>query len=141
RAGAAPARAQNQTPIDSRFDPAKLATPPLRHVAPVTPGRLTLKNGVTVFLLEDHDLPVITGVIDVPATPLLEPGAKAGLARLTGEVMRSGGSAAHSGDWLDDRLAAIGASITTEINNDIAETSFRCLTDNAAEVMGLVAEV
>src|SRR5207253_1472642 len=63
------------------------------------------------------------------------------LAHLTGEVIRSGGSAAHPGDWLDDRLAAIGATITSDIDNDVAETSFRCLTENTAEVVGLVAEM
>ncbi|HEY6867479.1 MAG TPA: pitrilysin family protein [Candidatus Eisenbacteria bacterium] len=136
-ATAGTARAQ----LDSRFDPRHLTTPPLRRIETVTPQRLVLANGIVVFLLENHDLPVVTGEVDVRSTPSWIPDGRVGLGAITGEVMRSGGSAAHGGDWLDDRLAAIGASIDTRIGADLATASFRCLSDNTTEVVGLFAEV
>ena len=97
---------------DSRFDPKALTTPPLRRVQVPKPVRYVMPNGIVVFLLESHDLPVVRARANFKASPLWVPGGKAGLDGLTGEVMRSGGSVAHGGDWLDDRLAAIGALLT-----------------------------
>ena len=132
-----PARAQD----DAKFDPKKLTTPALRRVQVPKPERYVMPNGIVVFLLENHDLPVVRARALFKSSPLWIPGEKAGLGDLAGEVMRSGGTAAHSGDWLDDRLAAIGASITTSISDDYASGGFRCLTDNTGEVLSLFAEI
>jgi zinc protease len=127
--------------LDPKYDPKKLSTPALRRVQTVTPERLVLKNGMIVFLLENHDLPVVTGQANVRTTPSWIPDDKVGLGSVTGQVIRSGGSARHPGDALDDRLAAIGASIGTSIGPDIASASFRCLSDNTGEVLGLLADI
>ena len=127
--------------LDPKYDPKKLVTPPLRRVQTVTPERVVLGNGLVVFLLENHDLPVVRGQVSVRSTPSWIPDDKVGLGSITGDVMRSGGSARHPGDALDDRLAAIGASIRASVGADIASASFRCLSDNAEEVLGLFAEI
>ncbi len=132
-----PARAQD----DAKFDPKKLTTPALRRVQVPQPERYVMPNGIVVFLLESHDLPVVRARALFKSSPLWIPAEKVGLSDLTGEVIRSGGSAAHSGDWLDDRMAAIGASISTSISADQASGGFRCLTDNTGEVLSLFAEV
>jgi zinc protease len=127
--------------LDPRFDPAKLTIPPLHPVKEVKPSRAVLANGLVLYLLENHELPVVRGQAYVKGSSLWEPADKVGLGGLTGEVMRSGGSAAHTGDWLDDRLAAIGASIGTSIGEDFAGASFHCLSENTTEVLKLLAEV
>jgi len=127
--------------LDPKYDPAKLTIPPLHPVKEVKLSRHVLGNGLVLYLLENHDLPVVLGQTYVKGSSLWDPAAKVGLGGLTGEVMRSGGTAAHSGDWLDDRLAAIGAAISTGIDDDLATGGFRCLTENTAEVVGLLAEV
>ena len=127
--------------VDARFDPKQLTTPQLRRIQEVKPERTVLKNGLVVFLLENHDLPVVTGEAYVRTTPSWIPDDKVGLGFVTGEVMRSGGTDKHPGDQLDDRLAAIGASIGTEIGPDQASARFRCLTENTDEVVGLFAEI
>jgi zinc protease len=132
-----PARAQD----DAKFDPKTLTTPPLRRVQVPKPERYVMPNGIVVFLLENHDLPVVRARALFKSSPLWVAGEKAGLDDVTGEAMRSGGSAAHGGDWLDDRLAAIGASISTDVSNDQASGGFRCLADNTGEVVGLFSEV
>jgi zinc protease len=126
---------------DSKLDPKTLVTPPLRRVQVPKPERFVMPNGIVVFLLEDHELPVVRARANFKASPLWVPAEKAGLNGLAGEVMRSGGSAAHGGDWLDDRLAAIGASIGSDVGADLGGGGFRCLTENTAEVVGLFAEV
>ena len=127
--------------LDPKYDPKRLTTPPLRRIQTVTPERLVLESGLVVFLLENHDLPVVTGQVNVRTTPAWIADDQVGLGAITGQVMRSGGTARHPGDALDDRLAAIGASIGTSIGGDIANASFRCLSDNTEEVVGLFADV
>ncbi len=125
----------------SIYDPRKFPTPPIGKVSQVQPQRLVLPNGVVVYLLENHDLPVVKGIAYFPTSPTLAPADRAGLFGLTGDVMRSGGTAAHTGDWLDDRLAAIGGSVSSSLSNTFANVGFRSLTENTAEVVGLWAEV
>ena len=132
-----PARAADPT----LYDPKKIVTPPVGKIPAVKPERLALPNGVVVYLLESHELPVVRGIAYFPCTPTLTPADRAGLPTVTGEVMRTGGTAAHPGDWLDDRLAAIGASVSSNVASSLANTGFRCLSDNTAEVIGLWAEV
>lgn len=125
----------------SIYDPKRIVSPPIGRIADVKPERFTLGNGITVYLLEDHELPVVSGTAYVRTTPSFIPADRVGLGGLTGEVMRSGGTAARSGDYLDDRLAAIGASISTGIGADLATSGFRCLTDNLGEVLELWSAV
>jgi zinc protease len=134
---AAPARAADV----SIYDPRHLVTPPIGKIPAVKPERWTLPNGIVVYLLENHDLPVVRATSYFRSSPTLVAADRAGLFTTAGEVMRSGGSSAHSGDWLDDRLAAIGASISTGLTSLSGNAGFRCLSDNTPEVVGLWAEV
>lgn len=125
----------------SQYDPKKIVTPPIGKVTVPTPERLVLKNGVVVYLLENHDLPVVGGTAYFPTSPDLLPRERAGLFTLTGEALRTGGSVPHSGDWLDDRLSSIGATIGANLSPTLATTNFHCLSENTAEVVGLWAEM
>jgi zinc protease len=136
-----PAAAMAAEAIDPKFDPAKVTIPALRPIPQVTPERWVMKNGLVVYLLENHDLPVVQGTIYTRASNTWAPAEKTGLGSLSGTVMRSGGSAKAGGDFLDDRLAAIGASVNTFLGSDFGGGGFRALSENANEVIGYFAEV
>jgi zinc protease len=87
--------------------------PPLHAFKPVEPTKIELSNGVTIFLEEDHELPFISGFIRIRGGSRDEPADKVGLVSLYGETWRTSGSAAATGDALDDTLAAKAASIET----------------------------
>ena len=125
----------------SIYDPRNFTIPPIGKIPAVKPERVALPNGGVLYLLEDHALPTVRGVAYFSSSPTLVSADRAGLAELVGTVIRSGGTAAHSGDWLDDRLAAIGASLNSNVGATLANTGFRCLTENTAEVVGLWAEM
>ena len=125
----------------TRYDPKKIVTPPIGKIPAAKPERYELPNGIVVYLLENHDLPVVKGTAYFAMSPALIPADRAGLAGVTGDVMRSGGTAAHTGDFLDDRLAAIGASVRSTLSSGQASTGFRCLTENTSEVIDLWADV
>lgn len=128
-------------PMDSKFDPKSISTPALNPIKKVSPIRYVLPNGLVVYLLEDHSLPRVRGEFVSRTSAVWIPDSKAGMGGMTGEVMRSGGTAAHPGDWMDDRLGSIGASISTSLTTDQCGGSFSCLAENTAEVVALFSEV
>ena len=127
--------------LNKKYDPSRVKLPPLGEIPAIQPERYELPNGAAVYLLENHELPVVRGIVYFRSTSAWESADKVGLAAMTGQVMRSGGSASYPGDWLDDRLGQIGATISTSIGGDFATGSFRTLSEHAEEVVGLWANV
>ncbi len=93
----------------------KLKYPPLRQVQIPEPLRFQLSNGMIVYLLEDHTLPLIEGSVLVRTGSQYEPADKIGLGSLTGQVMRTGGTTTKTGDEIDEILEKVGASVETYI--------------------------
>jgi zinc protease len=116
RPGKAPATSPSQA------QPWKtIPIPPLHPFKPVQPRRIELSNGLTIFLQEDHELPFINGSILIRGGSRDEPAAKIGLVSLYGQSWRTSGTAAVSGDALDNLLAVKAASIET--GGGLANTS------------------
>ena len=84
----------------------QIAKPPLRAFTPPQPKRVALPNGMVIFLMEDHELPLIRGFARIRGGSREEPADKAGLVSVYGQVWRTGGSQARTGDQLDDFLEA-----------------------------------
>jgi zinc protease len=118
-----------------------LKYPPLRQVTPPAPVFFTLPNGMKVFLLEDHELPLISGSVLVRTGNLFDPADKRGLADLTGSIIRSGGTKSKSGDDLDDELESIAASVESSIGESSGSVSFNCLKENSDQVLGIFKDV
>ena len=101
----------------------------------------TLKNGVKVYLLENHSLPFINGTMLVKTGTLLDPAAKVGLAEIAATVLRSGGSKEKTGDAIDEQLENIAASVESSIGSEVATFGFNCLKENVDEVLGVYFDV
>ncbi|MGE3151506.1 MAG: M16 family metallopeptidase [Nitrospiraceae bacterium] len=97
-------------PRQMKFDPVTF-TPP--HVE-----RLVLDNGLVVFLLEDHELPLVTVSAMMRTGSWLDPEEKTGLAGLTGHLMRTGGSGRMSANQVDEELERIAAGISFSIGEE-----------------------
>jgi zinc protease len=92
-AAQAPPAAKPQSPSAQALPSYKdLRYPPLRQVRIPEPATFTLSNGMRIFLLEDHELPLIRGLAMVHTGNLFDPPEKLGLADFTAAVMRSGGT-------------------------------------------------
>ena len=72
-----------------------------------------LQNGLVVYLMEDHELPLVTGTALVRTGSRLEPAEKVGLANIAGEVIRTGGTKKHSPDELNEILEQRAAAVET----------------------------
>ncbi len=73
---------------------------------------------MTFFLFEDHDFPLVDAQALVRVGSMYDPKDKVGLASITGDVMRSGGTAVLAGDAMDERLESLGASVEVNIGGD-----------------------
>ncbi len=104
-------------------------------------SRFQLPNGLVVYLMEDHELPLVGGTAIVRTGDRLEPGSQVGLAELTGKVMRSGGTQAHPAAALNQQLEQKAASVEAGIGESSGSVSFSALSENLDEVFGLFAEV
>ena len=117
---AAPAAAQ-------ATDWQKINIPPLPAFHPQEPKRIVLPNGMVIFLQVDHELPLVDGIARIRGGSRSEPAEKTGLLDMYGEVWRTGGTKAQTGDQLDDYLEIRAAKVETNSNSDSTTISFSCL--------------
>ena len=118
-----------------------LKYPPLNAFEVPRPEKIVLDNGLVLYLLEDHDLPLVNLSARLLCGSYLEPEAKTGLAGITGDVMRTGGTESQSGDAIDERLEAKGASVETGIQMTSGFASANALSEYAETVIGLLADI
>jgi hypothetical protein len=119
----------------------EIKSPPLPAFEVPLPSTFTLPNGLRVFLMEDHEIPVISVRTLVRTGAFYEPQDKIGLARLAGAVQRTGGTTSMPGDRIDDFLEARAASVETGIGGDSGSASMNCLKQDFDEVFKVYLDV
>lgn len=115
--------------------------PPLGKLNIPQPTRFEMPNGMVVYLLEDHSLPLVSVSAMVRTGSRLEPVNKAGLAAITGEVMRTGGTKTRSGDELDEELDRLGGYVETGIGEDSGGGLVSVLKEDADRGLSILADV
>jgi zinc protease len=116
------------------------STPLPAFVVP-KPVTFTLPDGLRVFLMEDHEIPVISVRTLVRTGSYYAPKDKTGLARITGTVQRTGGTTTMPGDSIDDFLEARAASVETGIGGDAGTATMNCLKPDFDDVFKVYLDV
>ncbi|BBB31882.1 zinc protease [Thermotomaculum hydrothermale] len=111
--------------------------PPLKVPEKVTPEKIELNNGLTVLILEDHELPVVSGEIMFHAGSVCDPDGKEGLSELFSNVLRTGGNSLMNGDEMDEFLEGTASSIEASSDDTSISVSFDCLKENFPKVFDL----
>lgn len=119
----------------------ELEFPPLPELKLPEYSRFQLENGIIVYLMEDHELPLISGRALFRTGSRFEPEAQVGLGSLTGTVMRTGGTKQHSPEEINQLLEQKAAAVETGISDTAGGTRFSSLTEDLEEVFGLFTEV
>ena len=118
-----------------------LKFPPLKQVKIPDVAAFTLSNGMRIFLLEDHELPVVSGFALVRTGNLFDPDDKRGLSQVMAEVQRAGGTRARTGDQLDEELENIAASVESNMGETSATVSFSGLKESSDQVLRIFKDV
>jgi predicted Zn-dependent peptidase/outer membrane lipoprotein-sorting protein len=138
---ARPASAQEEDIQTADYDVTELTYPDLRDFEVPEPERVQLENGMTVFLLEDSELPQVNATAQIGVGSVYEPAEKRGLASITGTVMRTGGTESMAPDSLNTVLENIGATVETSIGETSGSAYMSTLADHVDTVLPVFAEV
>ena len=103
--------------------------------------RVVLENGMVVYLLEDHELPLVTINATLRTGSWLDPADKVGLAGMTGAVMRTGGSAGMSPDEVDEELEQLAASMSIGFAKESGSASLDVLKKDLKRGLQIFADL
>lgn len=118
-----------------------LKYPPLRELKLPEIAEFQLPNGMRVFLLESHELPLVSGFAMVRAGNVYDPAEKAGLSDAVGDAMRNGGAGSRSGDQINELLEGLAASVESNIGETSGTVSFNTLAENTDTVLGVFKDL
>lgn len=99
-----------------------------------------LKNGLTCYLLEDHEIPVVhlNAIIKVGSVYL--PADKLGLASLTGDLLTSGGTKSFTPEQFEQKVDDLAIHLDSEIGAEFGSVSLSTLKESVNEGLQLFAE-
>lgn len=105
------------------------------------PVLFTVGDGIQCFYMEDRELPLVylTGLVKGGA--LYDPAAKAGLASLTGTVLRTGGTKTLTGDEINEELEFIAASVESRAGDEFFSISGNSLKKDFGKLVALYADI
>jgi zinc protease len=101
--------------------------------------RFTLGNGLAVYLVPSHDLPVVTAELVVRAGSASDPPASPGLAGYT-LAMLDEGTQKRDALTIARDLEAIGASLGSDMGRDGCSLSARVLKRNASAMLDVLSD-
>ena len=101
--------------------------------------KVVLKNGLTVYLMEQHEVPKISVSVILPAGAIYD-GDQAGLASLTAASLKHG-TRSYSKAQLDETLDFMGASIGAYASKESAGLSASFLSKDKEKVLGIIHEL
>ncbi|MBE9029243.1 insulinase family protein [filamentous cyanobacterium LEGE 11480] len=119
----------------------ELKFPPLPEIQVPKYDRFTLKNGIVVYLMEDKELPLVSGTAMIRTGERFEAADQTGLADVMATVMRSGGTKAHPSEQLNQILEQKAASIEAGMSVNAGSAGFSALSEDLPQVLDLFAEV
>ncbi|MCX5724817.1 MAG: pitrilysin family protein [Nitrospirae bacterium] len=108
-------------------DPRQMTFKPVEFTPP-EPDRVVLENGIIVYLLEDHELPLVSITATMKTGGWLDPADKVGLASLTGSLMRTGGGGGLSAERVDEELEQFAGDVGISIGRQSGSASLDVLS-------------
>jgi predicted Zn-dependent peptidase len=119
--------------------PDNIHYPPLRFNLPAV-QRVVLENGIVLYILEDHELPLVDVGALIKTGTMYDPKGQEGVAELTAYVMRTGGTAKLNSSEIDGQLDFMAASESISMSLDSAHVDFSVLNDDLDHGLDLLAQ-
>jgi predicted Zn-dependent peptidase len=108
-------------------------------VPPVS--RYALDNGLIVYILKDNTLPVIHVSALVRSGSAYDPAGKTGLAQMTANLMKDGGTKKYTAEDLDKTLEYLGASLDISAYTEETSVDMTSLKKDFDKVLDIYADV
>ena len=126
--------------LDKLPNPRTMSAPKLQAPLPKV-QTFTLSNGLRVLFIEDHELPVIQMYAAFKAGSLEDPADKAGLASMTANLLRTGGTKSFTSDQLNEKLENLAADVEFGAGLENSGGGIHCFKADAPQVLDLFAEM
>jgi len=101
--------------------------------------KFTLPNGLTVYLMEQHEVPAISVSAILPAGAIYD-GTKSGLASLTASGLQYG-TKSYSKEKIEQELDFIGASLNTYATKEAGRLSSKFASKDQDKVFPILKEL
>jgi zinc protease len=101
---------------------------------------LTLKNGMTVLLMEQHKVPLVSLSYIVRAGSVADPAGKEGLASVTAALLRKG-TKTRTADQISDALDFVGATYAASAGVDFSSGRAELVKKDVASGLDLFADL
>lgn len=113
---------------------------PIQFKPPV-PQKHVLSNGMVLYLLEDHELPVfdISGLVKTGT--IYDPADKIGLASIFASVMRTGGTVSREPDVLNEELESMAASVEIGMSPEYGSVSLSALAEDIEKGLEIFSDI
>ena len=118
----------------------ELTFEPIQFKPPV-PQKHELSNGMVLYLLEDHELPVfdISGLVRTGT--IYDSSDKVGLASIFASVMRTGGTISQEPDALNEELESMAASVEVGMSPEYGSVSLSTMAEDIEKGLEIFADV
>lgn len=126
---------------DLRLRPPDKITYPELKFEPPKAERAVLENGIVLYIMEDHELPVVNLSALIRTGSIHDPVGKEGVAELTAQLMRTGGTKKLKSDELDKRLDYLAASASISMHADYASANFSVLSKDLEEGLNILSQI
>jgi len=120
--------------------PDMLRFTPLRFNPP-QPEKLGLSNGMEVYLLEDHELPLITVDVLVKSGTLHEPQDRVGLYQIMADLMLSGGTTSRSPEKVDEELESQAAEVNISLGPEYGIATLDVLSEDIESGLDIFTDI
>ncbi len=120
--------------------PTGIEYPELKYTLPKA-ERITLPNGIVLYLLEDHDLPLVEVEARLRGGSLYEPAEKAGLSTVFVRAWRNGGTTARSPQDFNTAIEDMAAHLDISSDGDTIGIGLSTLSRDWRRGLNLLAEL
>ena len=120
--------------------PKELTFEPLKFNPP-KPDKRVLPNGMTLYLLEDHELPLFNINTLIKTGDIYDTPDQVGLASIFASVMRTGGTVSREPDALNEELESMAASVEIGMNREFGTATLSTLAEDMNKGLEILADI
>lgn len=102
--------------------------------------KFVLENGLTVYLMEQHEVPLVYLSIAVPAGSIYDAGGKAGMASLTADALQFG-TRSYTKDQIEEIFDFYGASFSSTASTELTRISASFAARDKDKIIPVIKEV
>jgi zinc protease len=102
--------------------------------------RARLENGMTLLLMEQHEVPLISFRVVIRSGAVADPTGKEGVASITAELLRKG-TKTRSADQLSEELDFVGGQLSMGVGPDSSNIAAEFVKEDLAKGLDLLADV